>query len=154
MTDSVTIRDAASGDLPAALALCAQLGDPGEAPLPAGEAELAWARMRAVPGLSLRVAESGGRIVGTYTILRMPGLAHGGACSAVVENVVVDRRERGRGIGRILLDDAMEVAARWGCYKLALSSNGRRTDAHRFYERLGFRRHGISFLLPLEAPRA
>ena len=34
-----------------------------------------------------------------------------------------------------------------GCYKLALSSNERRRDAHAFYETLGFERHGVSFAI-------
>ena len=32
-----------------------------------------------------------------------------------------------------------EEAQRAGCYKLSLTSNKHRKDAHRFYERLGFR---------------
>ncbi|HUP64287.1 MAG TPA: GNAT family N-acetyltransferase [Thermoanaerobaculia bacterium] len=60
------------------------------------------------------------------------------------------RRGRGRaGIGRRLLELAMEKAAEAGCYKLVLSSNSRRTDAHRFYENLGFERHGISFAVAI-----
>ena len=44
---------------------------------------------------------------------------------------------------------AMKLAADAGCYKLALSSNGRRTAAHAFYESLGFARHGLSFAVDL-----
>jgi GNAT superfamily N-acetyltransferase len=48
------------------------------------------------------------------------------------------------------MDDAMRLAREAGCYKLALSSNRRRERAHAFYERLGFGRHGVSFLVELE----
>jgi GNAT superfamily N-acetyltransferase len=44
---------------------------------------------------------------------------------------------------------AMDRCAEAGCYKLALSSNVRREDAHRFYERLGFVQHGLSFSVPI-----
>jgi GNAT superfamily N-acetyltransferase len=40
---------------------------------------------------------------------------------------------------------AMDLAAAKGAYKLALSSNLRRLDAHRFYDGMGFKRHGYSF---------
>ena len=51
---------------------------------------------------------------------------------------------RGRGIGEAMMRHAMARAAEAGWYKLALSSNKRRLDAHRFYRRLGFADHGIS----------
>jgi hypothetical protein len=40
-----------------------------------------------------------------------------------------------------------------GCYKLVLSSNGKRERAHAFYESLGFARHGYSFRLDLAPVR-
>ena len=51
---------------------------------------------------------------------------------------MVDAAKRGAGYGELLLRHAMEEARRAGCYKLSLTSNKRRTDAHRFYGRLGF----------------
>jgi GNAT superfamily N-acetyltransferase len=52
--------------------------------------------------------------------------------------VVVDASARGAGYGELLLRYVIEEARRAGCYKLSLTSNKRRTDAHRFYQRLGF----------------
>ena len=40
----------------------------------------------------------------------------------------------------------IDACRRAGCYKLALSSNLKRADAHRFYDSLGFERHGFSFV--------
>jgi GNAT superfamily N-acetyltransferase len=45
---------------------------------------------------------------------------------------------------------ALAQARTAGCYKMALSSNLRRTSAHAFYESLGFRKHGYSFVMELE----
>jgi GNAT superfamily N-acetyltransferase len=42
---------------------------------------------------------------------------------------------------------AMDICRAKGCYKLVLSSNQKREDAHRFYEKLGFTKHGYSFLI-------
>jgi hypothetical protein len=46
-----------------------------------------------------------------------------------------------------MIQEAMRIAANSGCYKLALSSNLKRADAHRFYQSLGFHQHGISFAI-------
>jgi GNAT superfamily N-acetyltransferase len=48
-----------------------------------------------------------------------------------------------------MMKDAMRRAAQAGCYKLALSSGLHRPEAHRFYEALGFRKHGHSFVVEL-----
>jgi GNAT superfamily N-acetyltransferase len=79
----------------------------------------------------------------------MENLAHMGAPSALVENVVVDERCRSQGIGAAMMHFAMDEARRAGCYKLALSSNLVRERAHAFYDRLGFERHGYSFRVML-----
>jgi GNAT superfamily N-acetyltransferase len=63
--------------------------------------------------------------------------------------VAVDAGFRGRGIGRQMMQAAMDRAAAAGCYKLALSSNMKREEAHRFYRNLDFQQHGVSFSVPL-----
>jgi GNAT superfamily N-acetyltransferase len=49
-----------------------------------------------------------------------------------------------------MMNHAMALAHEAGCYKLALSSNLKRTRAHAFYDSLGFERHGVSFLVQSE----
>lgn len=86
-------------------------------------------------------------MVGTYALLIMHNLAHRGAPSAIVEDVVVAQDQQGRGIGRRMMAHAMQQAREAGCYKLALSSSARRKGAHAFYESLGFAQHGLSFVV-------
>jgi GNAT superfamily N-acetyltransferase len=50
----------------------------------------------------------------------------------------VDESARGLGHGEALIEQAVEEARQAGCYKVSLTSNKRRGEAHRFYERLGF----------------
>ena len=83
--------------------------------------------------------------MGTFALLIMDNLGHQGAPSAVVEDVCVDGRFQGQGIGRAMMAHAMELARRHGCYKLTLSSNAARERAHEFYRKLGFEPHGVSF---------
>ena len=137
-----TVRDATADDLPRIVELLAQLSpdEPREElgpPLPEVY-QRAFREMVADSGQRLLVAEPDGRIVGTVALVIIPNLTHQGRPYAIVENVVVDAAERSAGYGELLLRYAMEEARRAGCYKLSVTSNKRRKDAHRFYERLGF----------------
>ncbi|GAB4552194.1 MAG: GNAT family N-acetyltransferase [Rhizobacter sp.] len=113
-------------------------------------ARSAWDRMHlAVPAVRVFIAQRAGIAVGTYTLFILPLLAHAGAPEAIVEDVAVHPEAQGQGIGRSMMEHAMQLAREAGCYKLALSSNQRREQAHAFYERLGFARHGVSFAVEL-----
>jgi hypothetical protein len=43
----------------------------------------------------------------------------------------------------------MKYSKEKGCYKMTLSSNLKRESAHAFYDSLGFKKHGFSFLVEL-----
>lgn len=150
MDDSLTFRQALRDDLPALLGLYAQLGQDDGRVLELSDAQALWDRMASYPDYHIHVAESLGRIVGTWSLLVMVNLAHRGLPSAIVEDVIVDKSCRGRGIGKGMMREAMDLARAKGCYKLALTSNKNREAAHRFYDSLGFVRHGLSFFTDLE----
>jgi GNAT superfamily N-acetyltransferase len=147
---SLHIRQAAEEDLPAVLGLYAQPGmNDGEA-VSLEQARDILRTMRSYPFYHLYVASDDGdpdRVLASYALLVMHNIAHRGSPAAVVENVVVDEALRSHGIGRQLMEHARERAREAGCYKLALSSNARRTRSHAFYESLDFQRHGISFVI-------
>lgn len=145
----IRIRKATAGDLREVIRLQGQLSDAGEAGISEEDASRIFARMETYPDNVVFVAELEGRIAGTFTLLVMDKLGHGGKPAGVVEDVVVDEELRGRGIGAEMMRFALDYCRGRGCYKLALSSNVRRTEAHDFYEGLGFRRHGFSFLVEL-----
>lgn len=140
------IREAVEADLPVVLALLQELG-PAEAPLPLPRAQAMFAAMQATRRVRVWLAETAAGPVGTYTLLIMDNLCHGGTPSAIVESVVVAAGARGGRIGEAMMHHAMDCARQAGCYKLVLSSNNRRLDAHRFYRRLGFTQHGVSFMV-------
>jgi GNAT superfamily N-acetyltransferase len=145
---SLEIRLATGADLQSILALYAQIEDDGRI-LSIAEARSILARMHAYPDYKVYVTTLGGSIVGTFALLIMDNLAHMGAPSGILEDVVVERKWQRKGIGRQMMQFAMDRCKERGCYKLALSSNLRRKAAHRFYEDLGFRRHGFSFVVQL-----
>lgn len=111
------------------------------------EAEQRFAALLVRPEHTIYMAESGGEVIGTYALVFLPGLTHGARDSGVVEDVVVNPEQRGRGIGSWMMRDALERCRQRGCYKLVLSSHLERQKAHRFYEGLGFNKHGFSFLM-------
>ena len=147
MSGAPVIRRAGAADLAAVLALYAQPDlDDGNV-LTVADAERIFARFARYPAYTLYVAQQDRRIVGSFALLIMDNLGHLGAPSAIVEDVVVDPALHGNGIGQAMMTFAADEARAKGCYKLVLSSNARRERAHRFYEALGFERHGYSFRL-------
>ena len=139
------IREAGETDLPAVLALYAQPDLDDGSVLALEDARRVFARFSLYPDYRLYVAAIGERVVGTFALLIMDNLAHAGTPSGVVEDVVVLAECQSQRIGRRMMAFARERCAERGCYKMALSSNLRRERAHRFYEEIGFEKHGYSF---------
>jgi ribosomal protein S18 acetylase RimI-like enzyme len=142
----VKIRAAEPRDLDRLLELYSLLEGPyGKVRHPNGEAHDLFTRVLLDPNQETLVAEVYDEVAGTLVLAVLPNLAHGGAPYAVVENVVVDEEYRGEGVGRALVREAMRRARRAGAYKLALCSNAERTEAHGFYESLGFEASHVGF---------
>lgn len=97
------------------------------------------------PKHHLLVVEVDGEVVGSGDLLIVPNLSHRGLPWAVVENVIVDEPVRRQGVARELMKHMIELAQRSGCYKIGLSSNKKRHEAHRFYESLGFQQYGFGY---------
>jgi GNAT superfamily N-acetyltransferase len=142
---AIEIRDAKDGDLADVLEVLAESGIDGGRSFTLEEARAHWEGIRKGSNFRLLVALVEGKIAGTYSLLIMEKLGKRGTPAGVVEDVAVAPRHQGRGIGRAMMAHAVEECRKAGCYKLALSSNVKRGDAHRFYESLGFERHGYSF---------
>ena len=86
----------------------------------------------------LMLAELDGRVIGMLQLTFIPGLSRRGAWRANIESVRVDSSLRGQGIGAWLIGQALDLARRRGCRLAQLTSDKRRSDAHRFYGQLGF----------------
>lgn len=136
------IREARTEDLPALVALFASdtLGGHGDttAPEALDHYRAAFAAIADDPRACLYAAELDGRVVGTFQLMFVTSLPGRGAKRALIEAVQVDESLRGRRIGEAMVRFAIEKAAAEGAATLALTSSKLRTDAHRFYRRLGF----------------
>jgi ribosomal protein S18 acetylase RimI-like enzyme len=139
---ALTIRKATRADLPAIIAMLAddELGksreDVSTPPSPAYVA--AFAAMDADPNQFMAVAELGGEIVGCLQITYIPGLSRKGMWRGQIESVRVAHAQRGSGLGHKLFEWAIEECRKRGCGLVQLTTDKSRTDAKRFYERLGF----------------
>ena len=145
------IRQATEKDIPHILELYRQLAfspPPPDEPRPSlEEYRKVFLEISTMPGYRLLVAEEDGNIVGTTVVAVLPGIAHGTSPFAVVEYVVVDENYRRKGIGKLLMDYVKDFAGEAGCYKIMLTSDNRRVEAHEFYRSLGFEAsaHGFRF---------
>lgn len=96
-------------------------------------------RILAADDHDLLVAVRGETVVGVLQLSVLPEFARDGD-RAQLETIHVADAERGRGIGRLLVEHAVGVARRRGCSLVQLTSSKarERAGAHRFYAGLGF----------------
>lgn len=147
--EKVTICAATYRDLPEILELYRQLDLQDGPVLPLADAKGIFETINKYPDYQVYVAQSDNKTLGTFTLLIADKLAHMGARSGIVEDFVVAAEWRGMGVGSQMMRYAMQKCHHAGCYKLVLSSNKKRADAHRFYEKLGFRQHGYSYVVTM-----
>lgn len=146
----ITIREAAEADLDRILFAYRDAGLDRRRSLTLEQARTLFRKISSYPRYKLFVAEDGADVVGTFALLIMDNLVNGGAPSGIVEDVAVARSAQRRGVGKKMMDFAREECRRHGCYKMLLSRNEIRAEAHQFYEALGFTRHGYSFRVEFE----
>lgn len=107
-------------------------------PLPAAYAA-AFEAVEASPDNEIIVGELEGAVIACLQITYIPGLGRGGVRRAQIEAVRVAASARGKGLGETLMRVAIDRAVQRGCGLVQLTSDKQRAEAHRFYERLGFR---------------
>ena len=146
-TSVIVLRRARPGDVPAIVGLLAadQLGAARDGVRTDADMQAyqrAFAEIDRDPAHVLVVAEAESRVVATMQLSFLPGLARRGArrgaLRAQVEAVRVDQAYRSCGVGHAMLAWAISEARQRGCALIQLTTDKARTDANRFYERLGF----------------
>nr|WP_282547595.1 GNAT family N-acetyltransferase [Streptomyces rochei] len=150
MTD-LEIRPLTENDLPAVVAMLADdpLGAQRESPDDLSPYLAALERLSGDPNQHLVVAVRGSRVVGTLQLTIVPGLSRRGAVRSIIEGARIHADERGSGLGTQLIEWAVDESRRQGCQLVQLTSDKTRSDAHRFYERLGFSASHTGFKLQL-----
>ena len=148
-----SIRRAVPTDLPRLVELLMSGALPGapdtEDPTEADRYRVALDEIQGAGGEVL-VAERSGEVIGFCQLVFFRHLqAKGGLC-AELESVHVHAEDRGTGVGRALVRAAVDRARAVGCYRVQLTSNRRREDAHRFYESLGFEATHLGYKVRLD----
>ncbi len=151
--EGLTVRRATEDDLGRAvelLVLGAVPGGPGGTEDP-GDLEPYVAALRDVDDTAgaVLVAELHGEVIGVCQLIVFRHLQSRGGRCAELESVHVHPDHRGSGVGRALVRDAVDRARALGCYRVQLTSNVVRLDAHRFYEDLGFAPSHVGFKMLL-----
>lgn len=152
--NDVHIRPADAGDLPEIVAMLADdpLGAARESPDDLTPYRKAFERLADDPNQYQIVAERDGRVVGTLQLTIIAGISRRGTTRSIIEGVRVHADERGSGLGTQLIQWAIDESGRQGCQLVQLTSDASRTDARRFYERLGFTASHVGFKLSLSDP--
>ncbi|MBL8644477.1 MAG: GNAT family N-acetyltransferase [Rhodospirillaceae bacterium] len=118
-------------------------------PFDLGLYESAFQEIANDPNSDMIVAELNGEVVGCLQLTLIPGLSRGGAKRAQIESVRTAADKRGQGIGTALMTHAIHLAKSRGARLVQLTSDVRRTDAHKFYKNLGFSDTHTGFKLDL-----
>ena len=141
------IRPAIVSDAPAAVGLMAQLNEFGHGQVDAG-VEDRFRAMLNLPQHAIFIAQDDqGQVVGLLTASHRWTLWHTGPC-ALIEELVVDKRMRGQGTGRALIQAAIDWAKARACSEVEVSTEMDNTAARAFYRRLGFESEAL--LLEIE----
>lgn len=149
--EDITCRRARAEDVAAIVALLADdpLGAARESPDDPAPYQAAFAAIDSDPRHLLVVADRDGEVVGTAQLTFLPGLSRRGATRAQIEAVRVGAAARGAGLGGRLITWCVAQARRHGCVMVQLTSDVSRTDAHRFYQALGFQASHVGFKMQL-----
>jgi GNAT superfamily N-acetyltransferase len=138
------IRPATSDDLPGVLILYRQL-NPDDPVLDLAVAEPVWATLLSSGLTTPFVVEIEGLLVASCTLAIVPNLSRGARPYGVIENVVTSSDHRRTGLGRAVLQAALDKAWEADCYKVLLATGSRRESTLRFYEGAGFQRDAKTY---------
>lgn len=134
--DNVLVRPARLSDFDDLRALYLELT--GGLPVPEGAAgRERLADILGHPGTTVFGAEAAGQLVSAATLHICPNLTFGGRPYARIENVVTLEAVRGQGLGRLVMQAAVEAAWAAECCSIVLLT-GKALGARGFYESLGF----------------
>lgn len=149
----ICVREATAKDLSAIVALLAgdTLGEARE--VSGGELDPAYVaafqEIDACRTAMILLAVSGNSIVGCLQLNFIANLSLTGTRRGQIEGVRTTKDLRGKGIGRLLINEAIEICRAHSCGLLQLTTNRIRKDAVAFYEKCGFEPSHIGFKMTL-----
>jgi ribosomal protein S18 acetylase RimI-like enzyme len=143
----VAIRRSEVADAAALADLMTQLGYPTRA----SEMEMRMETICADKNYATFVAVSEGKVCGMIGTIRCYTYEHNSP-SARILALVVSEKIRGYGVGQALIAAAEEDLARRNIRRVAVNTRFERTQAHEFYEKLGYTKNGFRLVKELPTP--
>jgi GNAT superfamily N-acetyltransferase len=155
LADRYLLRRAVASDVDAIVGLLVEdtrrIGIETTAPEARNDYEQAFQRVDAdASQLLIVVTDSSDAVVGTMQLSFIPGLSRAGSTRVQIEAVRVRSDQRGNGLGGAMMQWAVEEGRRRGAGLAQLTTDRTRTDAHRFYDRLGFVASHVGYKLELD----
>ncbi len=133
----VHIRPLPARDLSVAMDLIYEFELPAVKKLRENDVRSIYSKIIAAGG-TVFGAYRGSKIVGTCTLNVCANLSWSGRPYGIVENIIVTKNERGKGIGKSLLLFARRMAESKNCYKVALMTKQKNPEMASFYRSAGF----------------
>ena len=133
------LRRAVESDSEGAASLFSELG--GILPVPLGDEGMRhWRSLLDHPGTTVFVAEIQAVLASIAVLHILPNMTNMARPYALIENVVTSAGYRGKGLGRLVMEAAINHAWQQNAYKIMLVTGKNRKDGGvlGFYERLGF----------------
>ncbi len=150
----ILFREAQAQDLPDIVRLLGddQLGSGREETggIPAPSYVRAFEAISSDPHNSVYIVEKKGNVMGCLQLTLIPNLSFSGAWRGQIEGVRIDKSLRGSGVGTEFFKWVIDKARQSNCKIVQLTMNTSRSDAHRFYENLGFEATHTGFKLYIE----
>ena len=135
------IRPAKLEDLPGILTLYRHL-HPSDRVIDPADAETAWTALLSSGLTTTFVVDVAGQLASSCSLAVIPNLSRQARPYGIIENVVTLPEYRRRGLGRLVLQAAIDLAFEADCYKVMLATGSRQETTLRFYEGAGFRMTG------------
>ena len=138
LREEMEIRELTKNDLPSLLELYIQLSENNKNITLEKSKEIWIKQIQENPNIKYFGAVENEKVVSTCYCVIIPNLTNFCQPICFVENVVTDKNHRNQGLGKKVIDKAIETAKKHNCYKVILLSGIARKEAHQFYENLGF----------------
>ena len=90
------------------------------------------------------IAEVSGTLIGFINFTTRRTLLHTGL-SGLIDELVVSKNHRGKGIGKQLIYSAIEKCKHLGCCEVEVTTEFANTNAREFYKSCGFEERGVIF---------
>lgn len=132
------IRELTEEDIPSLLDLYVQLAETNKNVTLEKARDVWMQEIRENKNIKYFGALDKGKVVATCYCAIIPNLTNAARPVCFIENVVTDKDYRKQGLGKKVLEKAIEAAKKNNCYKVILMSGIKRKEAHQFYENLGF----------------